>query len=136
AQRAASPYVRRRRGGLTAREYVLAEERAKAYWTEVVTFLSRFDFLLTPTVAVPPFAGERPPHEVAGREVSVLGWMPFCFPFNLTGQPAASVPAGFTDDGLPVGLQIVGRRHADRAVLAAAAAFEAARPWSERRPTP
>ncbi|MBI3824901.1 MAG: amidase [Candidatus Rokubacteria bacterium] len=126
----------RKGGSITAREYVLAEERAKAYWTEVVTFLSRFDFLLTPTVAVPPFAGERPPHEVAGREVSVLGWMPFCFPFNLTGQPAASVPAGFTDDGLPVGLQIVGRRHADRAVLAAAAAFEAARPWSERRPTP
>jgi Asp-tRNA(Asn)/Glu-tRNA(Gln) amidotransferase A subunit family amidase len=121
---------------VSARDYVLAEERIKAYWNEVVTFLARFDLLLTPAVAVSPFVGESPPREVAGRAVSVLGWMPFAFPFNLTGQPAASVPAGFTDDGLPVGLQIVGRRHADRTVLAAAAAFEAARPWSERRPAP
>jgi aspartyl-tRNA(Asn)/glutamyl-tRNA(Gln) amidotransferase subunit A len=60
--------------------------------------------------------------------------MPFTYPFNLTGQPAASVPAGFTADGVPVGLQIVGRRHADRTVLAACDALEAARPWSERRP--
>ncbi|MBI2153198.1 MAG: amidase, partial [Candidatus Rokubacteria bacterium] len=53
---------------------------------------------------------------------------------NLTGQPAASIPVGFTGDGLPVGLQIVGRRHADRAVLAASAAFEAARPWASLKP--
>jgi aspartyl-tRNA(Asn)/glutamyl-tRNA(Gln) amidotransferase subunit A len=60
--------------------------------------------------------------------------MPFTFLFNLTGQPAASVPVGFTTTGLPVGLQIVGRRHADRAVLAASAAFEAAAPWRDHRP--
>jgi aspartyl-tRNA(Asn)/glutamyl-tRNA(Gln) amidotransferase subunit A len=61
--------------------------------------------------------------------------MPFTFLFNMTGQPAASVPAGFTEAGLPVGLQIVGRRHADRAVLAASAAYEAIAPWSGRRPS-
>jgi aspartyl-tRNA(Asn)/glutamyl-tRNA(Gln) amidotransferase subunit A len=125
----------RRGGAVPARDYVRAVDRIEAYWAEVRAFLERFDLLLMPTVAVPPFdAGARPPREVDGRSVSVLGWMPFTFPFNLTGQPAASVPAGFTDDGLPVGLQIVGRRHADATVLAAAAAFEAACPWSDRRP--
>jgi len=88
-----------------------------------------------PTAAVAPFPLDgKVPREIAGQAVSVLGWMPFTYPFNLTGQPAVSVPAGWTEDGLPIGLQIVGRRHADRTVLAAAAAFEAAMPWRERRP--
>lgn len=125
----------RRGGGVTAREYLSAWARVAAYWQEVHVFLARFDLLLTPTAAVPPFAlGGGVPREIAGQEVSRLGWMPFTYPFNLTGQPAVSVPAGWTDDGLPVGLQIVGRRHADRTVLAAAAAFEAAMPWRDRRP--
>ena len=125
----------RRGGAITAREYIRAVERVDAYWREVHAFLERFDLLLMPTVAVVPFAaGQAPPREIAGERVSVLGWMPFTFPFNLTGQPAASVPAGWTDEGLPVGLQIVGRRHADGTVLAASAAFEEARPWSDRRP--
>jgi aspartyl-tRNA(Asn)/glutamyl-tRNA(Gln) amidotransferase subunit A len=125
----------RRGGAVTARDYVQALGRVDAYWREVHAFLERFDLLLMPTVAVLPFpAGQAPPREIAGGRVSVLGWMPFTFPFNLTGQPAASVPAGWTGDGLPVGLQIVGRRHADATVLAASAAFEEARPWSERHP--
>jgi aspartyl-tRNA(Asn)/glutamyl-tRNA(Gln) amidotransferase subunit A len=125
----------RRGGAITAREYIRAVERVDAYWREVHAFLERFDLLLMPTVAVVPFAaGQAPPREIAGEPVSVLGWMPFTFPFNLTGQPAASIPAGWTDEGLPVGLQIVGRRHADATVLAASAAFEEARPWSDRRP--
>jgi Asp-tRNA(Asn)/Glu-tRNA(Gln) amidotransferase A subunit family amidase len=125
----------RRGGAVSTRDYVLAMDRARAYWHEAQTFLQRFDLLLTPTVGVAPFpAGQSPPREIAGQDISVLGWMPFTFPFNLTGQPAASVPAGFTDDGLPVGLQIIGRRNADRTVLAASAAYEAACPWSDRRP--
>src|SRR5213078_3323524 len=104
-----------RGAGVSARDYVLAQERVKAYWAEIHAFLARFDLLLTPTVAVPPFAsGQAPPRDIAGQRVSVLGWMPFTYLFNLTGQPAASVPAGVTDDARPVGLQIVGRRHADR----------------------
>jgi aspartyl-tRNA(Asn)/glutamyl-tRNA(Gln) amidotransferase subunit A len=127
----------RRGGAVTARDYLSAMARVSAYWHEVQLFLARFDLLLTPTTAVAPFALDgRVPREIAGQEVSVLGWMPFTYPFNLTGQPAVSVPAGWTDDGLPVGLQIVGRRHADRTVLAAAAAFEAACPWRDRRPPP
>ena len=61
-------------------------------------------------------------------------WLPFTFPFNMTGQPAASVPAGFTTDGLPVGLQIIGRHLDDQLVLRASAAYEAAAPWKDRWP--
>jgi aspartyl-tRNA(Asn)/glutamyl-tRNA(Gln) amidotransferase subunit A len=125
----------RKGGTVSAHDYLLAAAAVDAYWEEVRGFLERFDLLLTPTVAVAPFpAGQRPPREIDGSAVSVLGWMPFTYPFNLTGQPAASVPVGFADTGLPVGLQIVGRRHADRTILAAARAFEAACPWIERRP--
>jgi Asp-tRNA(Asn)/Glu-tRNA(Gln) amidotransferase A subunit family amidase len=125
----------RKGGTVSARDYLLALERVETYWHEVHSFLARFDLLLMPTVAVPPFTVEdRPPREIDGRATSTLGWMPFTYPFNLTGQPAASVPAGWTDDGLPVGLQIVGQRHADRTVLAASAAYESACPWSDRRP--
>ncbi|MGH7355947.1 MAG: amidase, partial [Candidatus Rokuibacteriota bacterium] len=94
-----------------------------------------YDLLLTPAVACPPFAvGLDNPTEIAGKPVDPYAWTPFTWPFNLTGQPAASVPAGFTVDGLPIGLQIVGRPEDDMTVLRAAAAFERARPWSQHRP--
>ncbi|MBI2218229.1 MAG: amidase [Candidatus Rokubacteria bacterium] len=125
----------RRGAAVTARDYLKARTRVEQYWLEVRRFLERFDLLLTPTAAVLPFAlGAPVPRDIDGERVSVLGWMPFTYPFNLTGQPAASVPAGWTEDGLPVGLQIVGQRRADRTVLGAAAAYEAARPWIDRRP--
>ena len=93
----------------------------------------RYDLLLTPTLAVPPFAAgqEQPPHQPGG---SRLAWVAFTYPFNLTGQPAATIPCGFTQEGLPIGLQVVGRRLADGTVLRASAAFEAAMPWAARRP--
>jgi aspartyl-tRNA(Asn)/glutamyl-tRNA(Gln) amidotransferase subunit A len=120
---------------VTATEYLDALEGVRALWTDVHRFLARFDFLVMPTVAVPPFAVDGPfPKTVNGEPISPLGWMPFTFPWNLTGQPAASVPIGFTAAGLPIGLQIVGRRHADASVLAASAAIEAATPWVDRRP--
>jgi aspartyl-tRNA(Asn)/glutamyl-tRNA(Gln) amidotransferase subunit A len=120
---------------VTAAQYLRAMRRRGEFWTEVQRFLARFDLLITPTVAVPAFEVGKPGlNEINGRPSSPLGWTPFCFPFNLTGQPAATVPVGFTGAGLPVGLQIVGRRHADHTVLAASAAFEAAQPWADRRP--
>jgi aspartyl-tRNA(Asn)/glutamyl-tRNA(Gln) amidotransferase subunit A len=104
-----------------------------AFYQEVRRFFQRYDLLLSPTLAVPPFrAGmERPPDYPAG---SRLSWVAFTYPFNLTGHPAATVPCGFTADGLPIGLQIVGRRLQDGVVLRASAAFEAALPWAGRRP--
>jgi Asp-tRNA(Asn)/Glu-tRNA(Gln) amidotransferase A subunit family amidase len=114
----------------------LFRERTALFHT-VRRFFERYDLLLTPTLALPPFPIDEPypPTEVAGRPLtSPIGWFPFTFPLNLTGHPAISVPAGWTDDGLPIGLQVVGRRNAEAAVLRAAAAYEAARPWAERRP--
>src|SRR5438105_1791456 len=94
-----------------------------------------YDLLLTPTLAPPAFAvGLDNATEIAGRPVPEWAWSPFTYPFNLTGQPAASVPCGFTKGGLPIGLQVVGRRFDDATVLRASAAFEAARPWAQNRP--
>src|SRR5262249_61711262 len=97
----------RRGGSITARDYLRARARVAEYWEEVRAFSERFDLLLTPTTAVAPFAaGERPPREIDGESVSVLGRMPFTYPFHLPGQPAAAVPAGATRAGGPGGLQL------------------------------
>jgi aspartyl-tRNA(Asn)/glutamyl-tRNA(Gln) amidotransferase subunit A len=115
--------------------YVQAWFDRLAWWQHPRAFFGKYDLLLTPTIACPPFrTGLDNPTEIAGRPVSAYAWIPFTYPFNLTGQPAASVPCGFTKDGLPVGLQIVGRRHDDASVLRASAAFERARPWAAQRP--
>jgi aspartyl-tRNA(Asn)/glutamyl-tRNA(Gln) amidotransferase subunit A len=106
-----------------------------AWWQHPRRFFEKYDLLLTPTIACPPFAiGLDNPREIAGTRVPPYAWIPFTYPFNLTGQPAASVPCGATADGLPIGLQIVGRRFDDITVLRASAAFERARPWADRRP--
>jgi len=119
----------------SVKEYLEACCTQLAYWDKIRPFFAKYDLLLTPTVTVPPFPlGSYGPKEIAGVKLSPLGWMAFTYPFNLTGQPAATVPCGWTDDGLPVGLQIVGRRFDDATVLKAAAAFEQAAPWAAKRP--
>jgi aspartyl-tRNA(Asn)/glutamyl-tRNA(Gln) amidotransferase subunit A len=119
----------------SAKDYVRAAFRRQEFHVKAQKIFREYDFLLTPTTAVPAFkAGKMAPEVVAGKRLSPIGWMPFTYPFNLTGQPAASVPCGFTRDGLPVGLQIVGRRHDDIGVLRMAAAFERLRPWTDAKP--
>lgn len=94
-----------------------------------------FDLLLTPTLATTAFPIGQRPKVVEGKEVHPFwGFTPFTFPFNMSGNTAASVPCGFNRKGLPIGLQIVGRKGAEAAVLAASAAFERARPWLGYRP--
>ncbi len=96
----------------------------------------KYDLLLTPTIACAPFkVGLDNPTEIAGTPVEPYDWIPFTFPFNMTGHPGASVPCGVTGDKLPVGLQIVGRRFEDAAVLRAAAAFEQLQPWAHAKPS-
>lgn len=107
----------------------------KAVVNKLWRFMRKYDLLLTPTVAVPAFGlGIPGPETIDGEKVAPMDWAPFTYLFNMSGQPAASVPAGFTRDGLPVGLQIVGRHLDDAMVLRASAAFEAAAPWKDRWP--
>jgi aspartyl-tRNA(Asn)/glutamyl-tRNA(Gln) amidotransferase subunit A len=98
-------------------------------------FMRRYDLLLTPVVPTPAFAiGRYDPETVEGQPPGPRDIPPFTYPFNWTGQPAVSIPAGWTKDGLPVGLQIVGGHLADALVMRAAAAYEAANPWGDRWP--
>lgn len=87
-------------------------------------FMQRYDLLVTPSVAIPAFEA-RAAGSVPMSPQSMLGWTPFSYPFNLTQQPAITVPCGLTRDGLPVGLQLVGPMFGDALVLRAARAYEA-----------
>jgi aspartyl-tRNA(Asn)/glutamyl-tRNA(Gln) amidotransferase subunit A len=119
----------------TAEEFTDALMVRKAVNNGMWRLMRQYDLLLTPTLAVPPFeTGIQGPTVIDGREVEPFEWLHFTYPVNFTGQPAASVPAGWTEDGLPVGLQIIGRHLDDPAVLRAAAAFEAAAPWKDKWP--
>lgn len=119
----------------TATEFTDAIMQRKRVANVMWRFMQRYDLLLTPTVAAPAFpVGIAGPPTIDGRTVPVQGWTPFAYILNFTGQPAISVPAGWTKSGLPVGLQICGPHLGDGLVLRAAAAFEAAAPWAERWP--
>ncbi|MFM7330329.1 MAG: amidase [Brachymonas sp.] len=86
-----------------------------------------YDLLITPAVSIPAFDAKEAGHSPMNPE-AMLGWTPFSYPFNLTQQPACSIPCGLTTDGLPIGLQIVGPMFADAWVLRAARAYESVRP--------
>lgn len=119
---------------LDAVTFVRANERRTEWFEAVQVVLGSYDLLVTPTLTVPPpELGVNGVEAVAGEQIDPqLGWIP-TWPFNLTPNPGASIPAGFVD-GLPVGLQVIGRKYADDTVLAASAAFETERPWQETYP--
>jgi len=96
---------------------------------------TRYDLLLTPTMPTEAFAAKGPPPtEIDGHPISLLGTVAFSYLFNLSGHPAASVPAGLTESNLPAGLQIIGPHHRDDLVLQAAHAYEQMRPWNDDWP--
>ena len=96
-------------------------------------FFERYDLLLSPTLPCAAFdVGRDTPPDIEAR--NIVSWVYYTYPFNLTGQPAASIPAGVTADGLPVGLQMVAGINREVDILRAAAAFEEAAPWADRRP--
>jgi aspartyl-tRNA(Asn)/glutamyl-tRNA(Gln) amidotransferase subunit A len=118
----------------SALKYLQAADRRSELGIHMGKFHTEYDLLLTPTMPIPAFE--------AGREVPAgsphlrwTSWTPFTYPFNLTQQPAASVPCGFTGDGLPIGLQIVGAKYRDALVLKAAHAYQSVHPLHDRRPS-
>jgi amidase len=122
--------------GLTAADVMRAERLRTALWHRVREFFQGHDLILTPTTAVTPFPVEEwYPREINGKPMAnYIAWVLLTYAFTVVGLPAISVPCGFTRDGLPVGLQIVGRWRDEATVLRAAAAFERAAPWTQHRP--
>jgi aspartyl-tRNA(Asn)/glutamyl-tRNA(Gln) amidotransferase subunit A len=116
-----------------ARAYYRAQRGRYDFRERVREFFDRFDLLLSPTLPMAGVdAGVSVPQGIVGR--NIVTWVCYTYPFNLTGQPAASIPAGFTRDGLPVGLQIVSRAYREDDLFSIAAALEAVRPWAAQVP--
>ncbi len=122
-------------GGVTGAEYSRALQRQSQLQAQMDDLFEQYDLLMTPSTAVTAFPIGQRPAVIAGRQVEPYwAYTPFTFLFNMTMQPAASVPCGFSSDGMPIGLHIVGRRGEETTVLRASAAFEQAHPWADQRP--
>ena len=115
-------------GAVSLMDHVEAGMERVRMGMAMAEFHQKYDLLLTPSLPVPAFAAGRDFPENTG-DAAWIDWTPFSYPFNMTGQPASSVPCGFTSDGLPTGLQIVGAKGKDDLVLRAAAAYEAVAPF-------
>jgi Asp-tRNA(Asn)/Glu-tRNA(Gln) amidotransferase A subunit family amidase len=126
-------------GTISAISYRQALYQRAEYYRAVLAFFEDYDLLLTPTMPAGAWGwgggADEGPGTIDGRPVAhLIDRVPFTYPFNITGQPAITLPCGFMSEGLPVGLQIVGRWHADALVLRAAACFEAIAPWAAQKP--
>ena len=121
---------------LTGMDVARAEIAHGQIWRRFQAFLEKYEYFVLPTTQVPPFDVNTPyPTEIAGVKLdNYIDWMKSCWYISATGNPAASVPAGFTPEGLPVGVQIVGRHKDDFAVLQLAHAFEQATGFGKKRP--
>jgi Asp-tRNA(Asn)/Glu-tRNA(Gln) amidotransferase A subunit family amidase len=117
----------------TVADYQLAIRARYEFREKMRQFFELYDLLATPTLPVPPFpVGSNLPPGLTSR--NIVSWVYYTYPFNLTGQPAASVPAGFTKDGLPVGLQLAAKMHCEMDIFRTAAALEVLRPWQSGQP--
>lgn len=121
---------------VTALEVGRAEGLESQIWERMAAFFRRYDLLVTPTTQTAAFSVEKLyPEEINGVPITnTIDAVRLTYSISMTGLPAISVPCGFTAAGLPVGMQIIGRRHAEMTVLNAAAAFEEAAPWAHVRP--
>jgi len=121
---------------LTGTDVARAENSHGQLWRAFQAFLEKYEYFVLPTTQLPPFDVDTPyPTEIAGVKFeNYIDWMKSCWYISATGNPAASVPGGFTPEGLPVGVQIVGRNKADFSVLQLAHAFEQATGFGKKRP--
>jgi len=122
---------------LTGTDVARAENAHGQLWRAFQAFLEKYEYFVLPTTQLPPFDVDTPyPTEIAGVKFdNYIDWMKSCWYISATGNPAASVPGGFTPEGLPVGVQIVGRNKADFSVLQMAHAFEQATGFGKKRPS-
>ena len=122
--------------GVTAADYARCLGEIERFKSRMADLFEQYDLLLSPTACFPAFANGTFPGEVEGPSIFPEQYWngAFTLPINAAGHPAANVPAGFTSDGLPIGLHIVGAWGDESTVLAASAAFERARPWRHKRP--
>ena len=105
------------------------------FYKKIYEVFKNYDILITPTTAVPAFElGISAPSNIEGKAVSPTGWQPFTFPFNFTGHPAATIPCGWSSEGTPIGMQIVGKRFQELLVLQVSKAFENVAPWQDKQP--
>jgi Asp-tRNA(Asn)/Glu-tRNA(Gln) amidotransferase A subunit family amidase len=117
-----------------AAEYINAVMQMHNISRMIMQTLAPYDALITPTLTRPAVPLGTLPSSVHGGFHEVFQWLAFTFPFNATGQPAFSLPNGFSKAGLPIGLQIVGRQNDEAGIIALAAQFEEARPWKDSLP--
>lgn len=123
--------------GLSAVDYLDALDERAAFTRAWLAFFARFDLLLTPTMQLTAFpVGDVMPAQIEGTPVDreSENWCAFLYGLNLTGCPAVSVPCGFDDSGLPIGLQIAAPRFGERSALSLASVWEELAPWSDRVP--
>jgi amidase len=122
---------------MTGREVHFASKRRTAWYHYILSLFERYDYLILPSAQVFPFDAETPwPTEIAGQTMDTYHrWMEVVIGPSMAGLPVAAMPAGFNDQGLPNGIQIIGRPLADKAVLEMALAYEAATDWLAIRPT-
>lgn len=121
----------------TAEDYARAQGERHAYYERVRLYFENYDYLVTPTLSVSAFPVEKlMPEHWEQHPWDWFSWAGFCYPFNLTWLPAATCPCGFSENGLPIGLQIISKKNADLAVLQLAYKFECALPWKNKTPIP
>jgi aspartyl-tRNA(Asn)/glutamyl-tRNA(Gln) amidotransferase subunit A len=121
---------------MTVEQLTVIQQRRAELNAGLETLFDEFDLLITPTMPTEAFAAKGPPpSEIDGTPIPLLGAVAFTYPFNFSGHPAASVPAGLTPNRLPAGLQIIAPRHQDSLVLQAAYAYEKAMPWDNQWPS-